>query len=119
MSMMTCEGRFNARQKRWKAAGVAWPRLRHHVWWLLHNVVAHPLLAYPTSFGLWLHDVTSQHLNRKAKFLASPWPEPIPDWGKWVFHNVILHAAIGLVPCTTTFTWHDQTAEEMGVEDWV
>ena len=117
-SYATCEGRYEMRKARWKKSGVVFPRLRHHFWWVLHNVVAHPLLAYPTSLGLWFHDWTSMHLNQKTKFVASPWPEP-PRWHEWVLHNVAVHATIGVAPCFLTFQWHDINSEQMDVEDWV
>lgn len=37
----------------------------------------------------------------------------------WVVHNLVAHPAIALVPCATTFRWHDETARRMRVRGWV
>ena len=40
------------------------PRLRHYGWWLLHNVVAHPILGIiPCRLTFAFHDWTSSRLN--------------------------------------------------------
>ena len=111
--------RHQKRIDKWRRASPIFPKLRHDVWWWLHNIVSHPLLGvWPSSSAIWLHDYTSQRLNRRSKMMQSPVPE-IPDVWLWAKHNIVAHTAIGLFPCQYTFTWHDRTAEEMNVPDWV
>jgi len=118
MPVSTCQYRYLQRKEKWIKSGVSFPRVRHHFWWLLHNLVSHPLLAIPTIHGVWFHDWTSKKLNRKPKFIASTFPN-VSNWKLWILHNVLLHIAIAIVPCKTTFEWHDNTATQMDVEDWV
>jgi hypothetical protein len=113
------EYRYGKRKRRWVAEVAVLPRLRHHGWWLLHNVVAHPALGvFPAGAAIRFHDWTSRHLNRNPRLFPSAPPE-IPRRGRWILHNVFGHLAIGLLPCRATFAWHDRTAEEMEVPDWV
>jgi hypothetical protein len=36
----------------------------HHVWWVIHNAVAHPLIAFaPTKATFAFHDWTSRKIN--------------------------------------------------------
>ena len=109
--------RYQKRRRRWLESGCSLPQLRHAHWWLLHNAIAHPILAVLPN-RLWLHDWTSQRLNLRQNLRPSRKPE-IPDRRKWVWHNVIVHLAIGLVPCRATFAYHDRTAEQMNIPDWV
>jgi len=113
------------------------PRLRHHALWLLHNCVAHPLLAVMgknvSPVAVEFHELTSQWLNHKTN---PRWPSPpfekaryryvvefqmpeVKKTGFWVLHNVVAHTAIGLLPCRATFDLHDWTAKKMEVPHWV
>jgi hypothetical protein len=97
-------------------------RLRFHAWWLLHNLVAHALLAVtPTRRVVAFHDWTSRKLwpdDDAPEYPASPLPQ-IDRRLLWILHNLGAHAAIGLLPCALTFRWHDDTAGRMDVPDWV
>jgi hypothetical protein len=111
--------RHQKRIEKWKRATRFFPKLRHDVWWFLHNVVSHPLLGVcPSTSTVWFHDYTSQKLNQRAELRASPMPE-ITDFLSWAKHNVVAHAVIGICPCELAFRWHDRTAQEMNVQDWV
>ncbi len=117
-------GRYRQRIVRWTEQRSGLERLtakvRHHVWWLAHNLVAHPLLAVAASRPVInLHDWTSQRLNRERE---APEPSPAPEIGHrlwWVVHNLVAHPAIALVPCATTFKWHDVSARRMRVPGWI
>lgn len=53
------EARFEARSERQAA-------MRHTFWWLVHNAVAHPLIAFvPRHFAFEFHDWTSRKLHGK------------------------------------------------------
>jgi len=113
------------------------PRLRHHALWMLHNCVAHPLLAVTgrrvSSLAVEFHELTSLWLNHLGpRRWRSPPSGPdtyrhqtefrmpeVRKAGFWMLHNVIAHAAIGLVPCKTTFDAHDWTARLIDVPGWV
>jgi hypothetical protein len=111
--------RHRKRIAKWEKATRVLPRLRHDAWWVLHNVVSHPVLGvWPSATSVWFHDWTSQRLNRRQAFTRSPAPEIERHWA-WIKHNVLVHAAIGLFPSPLTFAWHDRSAVEMNVEDWV
>jgi hypothetical protein len=126
--------RYVERIRRFRKDGRSWPRLRHHALWLLHNCVAHPLLAvrgrHVPLLAVELHELTSQWLNHEdATFfkVSSPWIhrslEPtvpkVERTGMWTVHNVLAHMAIGLLPCKRTFSWHDRSARAMNVPGWV
>ena len=117
----TSASRFAHRQKLWKDRHRVAPTVRHHAWWLLHNLIAHPVLGLrPSPRVVWFHDWTSQHLNTRRRFVASP-PPVIPP-GKeraWRFHNIVGDVAFGLAPIEAAFRFHDRTSEAMGVSDWV
>lgn len=118
----TAEGRYHQRLARWidRDGGVARlsGRLAHHSWWLLHNLVAHPLLALAAiRWTIALHDWTSRRLNRDESQGPSPAPR-IERRFWWLVHNLAAHPAIGLVPCATTFRWHDVSARRMRVPNW-
>ena len=67
LDLSTSDNRYAHRLAIWKMSGVSFPGLRHHGWWLLHNLVAHPLLGVLTGpWFVWFHDWTSQHLNRRT-----------------------------------------------------
>ena len=110
------------------------PKVRHHALWLLHNCVAHPLLALgPTTYAMDFHELTSAWLNHKgqsvhhtmadtrgAKWLSYVLPKIKPHRRRyWVFHNVVAHALIGVAPTELTFKFHDWSANEMDVPGWV
>lgn len=39
-------------------------KIRHYGWWVAHNAVAHPLMAFvPAQFAFDFHDWTSRKLN--------------------------------------------------------
>lgn len=111
--------RYHRRIKVWRDQGRISPRLRHHFWWLLHNLLSHPLLGvYPFLWCIWLHDWTSMHLNCRTTMRPSP-PPVIQDYRAWFWHNTAGHIAIGLFPIDAAFQFHDHTAEAMQVADWV
>lgn len=119
----TSEGRYRLRVALWTGGRGGLARLvaraRHHGWWLLHNLVAHPLLALSAGkLAVALHDWTSRRLNRDDALEPSP-PPVIERRFWWIVHNLATHPAIGLVPCATTFRWHDATARRMRVAGWV
>jgi len=131
----TAEGRYAQRKPHFVKDGAPFPGLRHHALWLLHNCVAHPLLALgaqPSEHAISFHELTSRWLNHKTMLTWSPGQKrhyvthdmgiPVPEVkGRkaWVVHNVLAHLAIGLVPCKATFDFHDRSAREMNVEGWV
>ena len=119
--MSTCEQRYYRRLEVWKASRRAFPRLRHHFWWLLHNLAAHPVLAFTqSSAAIWLHDYTSMKLNNRAEIRPSPPAIIQPESRKaWIIHNLFGHLAIGLFPVEVAFRFHDRGAVAMGVEDWL
>lgn len=117
----TSEARYHRRRAAWCKRHSVLPLVRHHVWWLLHNLVTHPLLGLvPWSGFILFHDWTSQHLNHHPTLRASS-PPVIPPGKRWAWtwHNVAGHMAIGLFPTTAAFESHDRTADAMLVEDWV
>ena len=117
----TSAGRYRHRQHLWAVSGVRFPALRHHLWWLLHNVVSHPVLGFwPNERCVRFHDWTSRHLNRRRRIFMSDLPFiPSNRRGAWLWHNVVGHLAIGLFPIRAAFDFHDRTANSMGVKDWV
>lgn len=117
----TSAGRYAHRRRAWQNKHRVLPGVRHHAWWLLHNCLSHPVLAVkPSPRAVWFHDWTSQHLNQRKKIIPSSLPD-IPEGRRpaWLFHNLVCHLAIGLMPFDPVFRFHDETAESMGVEDWV
>lgn len=98
------------------------PIIRYRIWWLIHNCMVHPMLAIlPIRLVLFAHDWTGYKLNRLEIFQSSP-PPDIPlhlrSYFEWFVHNFVAHIAIGLVPCRTTFKFHDYTAKRMDVNGW-
>ena len=60
-------GRFWERQDRFKKDGEPLPKLRHHAWWLLHNIAAHTAIGLvPTEATFQFHDWTSRRLNHSS-----------------------------------------------------
>lgn len=138
--------RYTERLQRFEKDGAPYPKLRHYALWLLHNCVSHPLLAiYPGSMAVEFHDLTSQWLNGETtrdrhlmeephrseakrrgmhlpmlhgRWLTVRMPK-IQDRKAWVVHNALAHIAIGIFPCTATFSFHDRTADKMKVPGWV
>jgi len=60
------EGRFHARIEKFKEAEKPLPRTQHLFWWVFHNAITHPLLAFfPVRWSFQLHDWSSKKLNAK------------------------------------------------------
>jgi len=114
----TSEDRYRDRLELFERDGKPNPKLRHTVFWVLHNCVAHPLLGLrPNRVTVDLHSLTSAWLNKKN---IRSVPTPIIDDRKvWRIHNCVAHVLIGLAPCRETFAFHDASAEEMKVPGWV
>lgn len=120
--------RFRARLERFKRDGRPLPRLRHQAFWLVHNCVAHPLLAVaPGVKAVEFHALTSAWLNHwpfpgvegpAERFVEADLPK-IPKRGAWFIHNTVGHIAIGLWPTERMFALHDRTAKAMDVPGWV
>ena len=116
---MGAANRYKKRQGWWKKTGKKFPLVRHHFWWVLHNVVSHPLLGlFPTKSMVWFHDWTSQHLNVRKGIRPSPMPE-IPNYWSWLWHNSAGHIIIGIFPVEASFDYHDWTSERMKVKHWL
>lgn len=79
-------GRFAVRLAKFRADGVPFPRTRHYLWWLVHNIGAHGALAlFPVSASFKFHDWTSRRLNGVVGPVPIQAPSPSPgdpDW-KW------------------------------------
>lgn len=128
---MGAAARYAERIGKFEEDGRPLPRLRHHALWMLHNCVAHPLLAatgrnVPT-LAIKFHELTSLWLNHvgavvrpsgRRRVTSSPVPK-VKKTGFWLLHNIVAHAAIGLLPCKATFDLHDWTARAMNVPGWV
>jgi hypothetical protein len=122
--------RYRARIEKFEKDGKPWPKLRHHALWMLHNLVAHPILGVmPIEPVVELHELTSAWLNHvpSSQSLGS-WTDRFRDLhvripkikrpSLWALHNLVGHVAIGLVPCKATFKLHDWTAK-LAVPGWV
>lgn len=114
------ESRYYNRIRSFQRDGKPYPQLRHHALWLLHNCVAHPVLAiWPTRGAVEFHQLTSNWLNHRPEAIGLPQLPEVRKRRAWVVHNLVAHLLIGLIPCRHTFQWHDQTAREMEVPGWV
>lgn len=114
------EDRYHRRIEIFKNQYAKHPRLEHHAFWVIHNCVAHPFLGLlPRRETVQFHTLTSNWLHRQGGPVRSVPVPKIPKRAWWVFHNVIAHVAIGLVPTKATFRFHDWSAEKMGVDGWV
>jgi hypothetical protein len=124
------EGRYWRRIKRFKDLGR--PVKEHHLWWLIHNCVAHPFVGLlPYGYAVRFHDYSSDRLNLPKSFdpkkrvfirLSAHSPIPVIPWRRrlaWVYHHTIVHILIGLWPSPTMFNAHDQSAKTLGVKGWV
>lgn len=62
----TSYGRFHLRIRKWKRKrGSA---AKHHLWWFVHNCVAHPLIGIlPVRETFAFHDYTSDRINLKEE----------------------------------------------------
>jgi len=131
------EKRFDERIGLFVKDGDPMPRVRHHMLWLLHNCVAHPLLAVAGKnvppLAVEFHELTSLWLNHKpfgsgpvlpgekqkfrhvVEFTMPKVERPFV----WALHNLVAHTMIGLAPCKATFKFHDWTARLMDVPGWV
>lgn len=59
------EERNQDRQQLW--AGARWGAFQHYTWWLVHNVVAHPLIGlFPFKPLFRLHDWTSHRMHNRV-----------------------------------------------------
>ena len=121
MRVWLAEGRTSPRPRIEEHPTPLWS-VRHHAWWMIHNLVAHPLLGVmPGAMSVAFHDWTSRRLNavlQRDDRAGSP-PPALRSYGRWLAHNVLVHAALGLVPCKITFRWHDRSAAWMAVPGWV
>lgn len=58
------EDRFEKRKEVFRQESK--PLYRHHVWWLIHNCIAHPMIGIaPSKFTFDFHDWTSKKINGK------------------------------------------------------
>lgn len=70
VSKNTSETRYDNRRKQWvsdfKGKKKLVQTLKHYGWWIVHNFIAHPLLAflYKLEISVKIHDWTSQKLNK-------------------------------------------------------
>ncbi len=126
----TSQERYWARIKRFKLLGR--PVKEHHLWWLIHNCVAHPMVGLvPKGYAVRFHDYSSDKLNLptssdrkkgvRERFSAHS-PIPVIPWRRrpaWIYHHVVVHSLLGLWPSPTVFAAHDQSAKTLGVEGWV
>lgn len=116
---MGSAGRYGERLQAFQRDGAPLPWVRHYFFWLLHNLVAHPILGVlPSEKTVDFHDLTSAWLNKEEPRLQTPVPN-IRDDRAWLLHNLVAHVAIGLLPCKWTFQFHDWTARRMRVPGWV
>lgn len=134
VSKNTSETRYDNRRKQWvsdfKGKKKLVQTLKHYGWWIVHNFIAHPLLAflYKLEISVKIHDWTSQKLNKingtmhtsiQSTFLHNcPLPNPQNIWW-WIIHNLIIHPLIGIIPCKITFNLHDLSAKNMKTPGWV
>lgn len=117
-------GRYPNRVKVFEADGRPFPKTRHHILWMLHNCVVHPLLALNRSrYTVELHDLSSDWLSDVR---SKGWSSPVPIGGNapksrawWFFHNAVAHPLIGLLPVSWAFKLHDLSAEKMQARGWV
>lgn len=109
---------------------VRFPRALHHMHWMLHNCIVHPILGVaPNQYSVEMHELSSLWLNHSHAKNNSSKTKPhhrllqfaLPDIkhrGWWLFHNTVAHTAIGLLPCDATFKLHDWSANKMNVQGW-
>ncbi len=58
------EDRFEKRVENFKIENK--PLYKHHIWWLIHNCVAHPAIGVaPCKWAFDFHDWTSKKINGK------------------------------------------------------
>ncbi len=110
----TASSRYQARKGYFKS------KLEHHAQWVLHNCLVHPLLGLAKSrLTVDLHSVSSFWLN-KVEDVEVPRPNvPEAHAGWWLFHNLVAHPLIGMLPIQATFDLHDWSAEKMKAPGWV
>lgn len=118
----TSLGRFRERIQSWMQQPNGY--LEHHLWWVLHNCVAHPVLGLaPCKETIEFHDWASKKLNQHVQFWQKNQENissipVIKNRAAWIKHNILAHIGIGLFPCLKTFHYHDLTALEMDVDGW-
>lgn len=120
--------RLHAFRRRCRVRHLRFPALRHHFWWVLHNVIVHPLIGlFPSKLAVRAHTVTSDGLNLR-RGSKDPMPPYVPRYPFayglqcrfwWLVHNLVAHVLIGLLPFGPAFRFHDWTAERMHVVGWV
>jgi len=111
--------RFEDRIRRFERDGAPLPLVRHAAFWVLHNAVAHPLLAVaPSTYTVDVHELTSRWLNKKRFFRPHKVPT-IRNRTAWVWHNAVMHPLIAFFPVKVAFDLHDASAAAMGVPGWV
>lgn len=131
--LTSSEERYYFRKKNFKGlTGI----IKHHVFWILHNCIAHFILGtWVSNKTIKIHDFTSILLNNppaSRKYLyeyfirsiksnhppVSHYPK-LPYKFRWFLHNSIVHFFLGLFPCKFMFKLHDKTARYMNEPDWV
>ena len=101
-----------------RATGGILGGIRHVLWWLLHNCVAHPMLGMvPGAPTVRFHDWSSDRLNLRKVPYVSPMPQVERRWS-WLLHNCVVHPLMGIAPLFYVFDWHDDTASDMHVKGW-
>lgn len=117
---MSSQDRYRHRRLLWEKNHRVLPQARHHVWWVLHNLLSHPVLGvWPSTRAIRFHDWTSHHLNQRKKvYYQSPRPD-LQNRRAWAWHNIAGHLAIGLLPIGPSFRFHDRTSEAMHEPEWV
>lgn len=126
--LTTSRGRFYSRLKSWKSDERTFPRTRHHIQWLIHNCIVHPLISvFPVTFLLELHELSSRWLSLRSEYrydrqksfvLTSPKVPTPKSRFFWVLHNSVSHVLIGLFPVQPFFFFHDWSAKQMGTPNW-
>jgi hypothetical protein len=122
--MKTSSQRYHYRISKFVASGAKYPKLAHHFFWLLHNCVSHPILAFwLNQKSIEFHQLTSNWLNCRSgnqnlSYIIYPMMD-VEQRKWWTIHNIISHFGIGILPCNLAFRFHDWTAEKMNVKGWV
>ena len=56
-------------------------RRRHHVWWFVHNCIAHPLIGVcPIRLFFRFHDYTARRINAVEEAARPPGAGPDAGW---------------------------------------
>lgn len=120
--------RYFSRKKKFKGFK---GKIEHHILWMIHNCIAHPVLGiYVCNKTLKFHDNTSALLNESfnclnqlsSQYYVEIYETYYPRLNykfRWFLHNSIIHFFLGLFPCKFMFKLHDITAKYMDEPDWV